>query len=516
MSDRAINVAVVKDTQDAPTSPGDVLAGKYEVERVLGKGAMGVVVSAMHQRLRERVALKFLLPSVSRNEELNARFQREARVTAKLRSEHVARVTDVGVLDSGAPYMVMEYLEGEDLRKILKREGPFEVMRALDYIIQACEGVAEAHSLGVIHRDLKPSNLFLTQRRDGSDLVKVLDFGVSKASLATIDPGESELTSTGSVLGSPRYMSPEQLIDSQRVDGRADVWSIATILYELLSGRAPFQAESAASVCAKILNDDTVEPIRNIRPEVPDELEAALDRALQKNLDLRTQDVGVFAKELAACIDSPSSSQSADRAVAMLAGAGSAPSHSLPAPSQTNPTVRSASQSRSRARSGQSSNTGVAWAGTKGQWPRSRVIGVAAVVVALAALVAFFVHSSGSKPASSTEPAASAPVAPTTPVAKASATPAPAKSAAPVASASAAPPAASAAPPAASAETAKKGQKEKSGGHTTRHVVPHHYRHRHASKPHHTSGKSSSTAKPTAPKPTATSQSSVNILEERQ
>lgn len=276
---------------------GSVLAGKYRVEKILGKGGMGVVVAAMHLHLREQVALKFLLPSVGRTEEFNARFLREAKVSAKLRNEHVVKVSDVGVLDNGAPYMVMEYLEGTPLNRILRQEAPLPVPRALDYIVQACEGLAEAHALGVVHRDLKPSNLFVTRRPDGSDLLKVLDFGISKAHL--LDAAEFEdLTAAGTLMGSPRYMSPEQLADTARVDDRADVWSLAVMLYEMLTGAPPFVAETHALTCMKVLGPNPPDSICARREDVPAALEAAIFHALERDLAARTADVGQFAEEL--------------------------------------------------------------------------------------------------------------------------------------------------------------------------------------------------------------------------
>ena len=202
-----------------PVAPGDVVGGKYRVERVLGRGGMGIVVAATHVHLRELVALKFLLTPGGQTSQVMARFLREAQITAKMRGQHVARVTDVGVLPNQVPYMVMEYLEGSDLRRIVRSRGPLPVEEAVDYVVQACEGVAEAHALGVVHRDLKPSNLFVSTGRDGAPLVKVLDFGVSKLS-QLLDEAAQELTGTGMLLGSPRYMSPEQLRSSASVDGR--------------------------------------------------------------------------------------------------------------------------------------------------------------------------------------------------------------------------------------------------------------------------------------------------------
>ncbi len=276
---------------------GDVLVGKYKVESILGQGGMGVVIAAMHLHLQERVALKFLRPGAGKSEEFNARFLREAQVTAKLRSEHIVKVSDVGTLESGAPYMVMEYVSGTDLRTLIKKEAPLPIPRAIDYIVQACEGLAEAHSFSVVHRDLKPSNLFVTTRRDGSDLVKVLDFGISKANLVNASEVE-DLTAAGALLGSPKYMSPEQLMNTAQVDERSDVWSLAVVLYEMLTGVPPFVAESHAATCMRVLGTGPPPSLCAKRDDVPPELEAAIFRALERDLARRTPNVAEFAEDI--------------------------------------------------------------------------------------------------------------------------------------------------------------------------------------------------------------------------
>ncbi|HNZ23958.1 MAG TPA: serine/threonine-protein kinase [Polyangiaceae bacterium] len=276
---------------------GDVLVGKYKVESILGQGGMGVVVAAMHLHLQERVALKFLRPGAGRSEEFNARFMREAQVSAKLRNEHIVKVSDVGMLESGAPYMVMEYISGVDLRSMLKKEGPLAIPRAIDYIIQACEGLAEAHSFSVVHRDLKPSNLFVTTRRDGTELIKVLDFGISKANLVSSSDLE-DLTAAGALLGSPKYMSPEQLTNTAQVDERSDVWSLGVVLYEMLAGTPPFVADTHAATCMRVLGTELPPSLCARRPDVPPELEAAIFRALERDLNRRTPNVAEFAEDV--------------------------------------------------------------------------------------------------------------------------------------------------------------------------------------------------------------------------
>jgi serine/threonine-protein kinase len=277
-----------------PVAIGEVLAGKYKVEDVLGVGGMGVVVAARHIQLEQKVALKFLRPEAMQSKEAVERFLREARNAVRLRSEHVAKVTDVGTLDSGAPYMVMEYLDGADLSRVVHATGSIAIEEAVYFVLQACEAIAEAHSLGIIHRDLKPQNLFVTRRVDGKPLVKVLDFGISK----TLDTaGGLSLTRTSSIMGSPLYMSPEQMRSSKNVDQRADIWALGVILYELLTGRVPFEAESVPELCLKVVQDEPTPP-KGLRPEVPEGLSAVVLKCLEKNVTNRFSNVAELAASL--------------------------------------------------------------------------------------------------------------------------------------------------------------------------------------------------------------------------
>ncbi len=278
-----------------PVEPGQILAGKFRIERVIGEGGMGIVAEATHLKLDERVALKFLRREVMRMPDVVARFDREGRSAVKLKSEHVARVMDVGHTEDGIPYMVMEYLEGKDLAQMLTEYGPLPITDAVEYVIQACEGVGEAHARGIVHRDLKPENLFLAQRSDGWRTVKVLDFGISKAVL--VGPSSVDLSSnnTSSIMGSPYYMSPEQLRSTRTVDHRADIWSLGVVLFELLTGMTIFdETKEFTELVADIL-EAPHRKLRAFRPDAPQGLEDVIDRCLEKDRTRRYQNVAELA-----------------------------------------------------------------------------------------------------------------------------------------------------------------------------------------------------------------------------
>ena len=277
---------------------GDVVAGRYKVEGVLGTGGMGVVMSAREVSSGRRAALKFLLPSAARVPQAKARFLREAKAAGAIRSEHVARVIEVGELENGAPFMVLEYLEGADFSAVLKQRRRLPVAEAVDLVLQAAVAVVEAHALGIVHRDLKPSNLFLTVRADRSPLVKVIDFGLSKMT-APNDLGarDASLTANDFAMGSPYYMSPEQLRGLKHVDARTDVWALGVILYELLAGRRPFDGTTLTAVCASIAAD-TQAPLTTLREDVPAALDALIGRCLEKDIKRRIQTVDELVRGL--------------------------------------------------------------------------------------------------------------------------------------------------------------------------------------------------------------------------
>ena len=240
--------------------PGDIVDGKYVIESLIGQGGMGAVFKAKHRVTGGVRAVKVMLAEAN-NPEAKTRFINEARAASGIQNEHVVRVDDVGE-ELGYAFMVLELLTGEDLAQILDREKmPMPPHLAVTYVVQALRGVAEAHALGIVHRDLKPSNLFLTSRSDGAKIVKVLDFGISKASNASgLNQSPSALTSTKAMLGSPLYMSPEQLRSSKSVDQRADIWAIGVILFELLTLSLPFMGDNLGELFAAILETDPTPP----------------------------------------------------------------------------------------------------------------------------------------------------------------------------------------------------------------------------------------------------------------
>jgi serine/threonine-protein kinase len=276
--------------------PGTLVAGKYRVERLLGRGGMGVVVEATHLELRVPVALKFLGDRYANRPDIVARFLREARAAAILRSAHVCRVTDVDRLDSGLPFIVMEMLVGRDLAKLLRADGPLSTAIAADYVLQACDAVAEAHEAGIVHRDLKPGNLFLTHHRDGAPLLKVLDFGVAKVH----SEDDHAITSNRAVIGSPTYMAPEQLRSARAADARSDIWSLGVVLHQLATGTTPFQGETIADLAIRAALDP-LPPLHG----VPAEYAQVVARCLAKAPEHRFQTAGELAAALAPIAGKP-------------------------------------------------------------------------------------------------------------------------------------------------------------------------------------------------------------------
>ncbi len=348
----------------------DVLADKYRIERELGRGGMGIVLSAIHLQLEERVAIKFLLPDLAHDPALVARFLREGRAAIKIRSEHVVRVRDVATLPGGTPYMVMEYLKGKNFEELLEEQGRLPAELAVDHLLQATEALAEAHALGMVHRDLKPANLFLAHRADGSPCVKVLDFGITKVTDAT-DTVNFDATKTSIIMGSPRYMSPEQMRSTRSIDARADIWALGVILHELITGAAPFDGTTMPDLLAAILQDPPP-PLRQRRPDVPQELEAIVAKCLEKDPAARFANVADLTQALAP-FGSASARVSADR-VSRVIRPRSPADTSTPAPI-VRTTIPSVSEFRSEPATGGSvtvSATADAW-GATGAPTRSKV-----------------------------------------------------------------------------------------------------------------------------------------------
>lgn len=275
------------------TRLGSVLDGKYELVRLLGRGGMGEVYEARHCQIGRRVALKFLLPDAARDERLVARFRVEARAAGSLAHENISAVYDVGCAD-GVHYLVMDYLDGADCARELASARVFSVSRAAEVGLQVCRGLASAHAHGIVHRDLKPANLFLCQRADGSELVKILDFGIAKL---RVDGASLLATDTGATMGTPYYMSPEQARGDDGIDARTDLYALGVILYELLSGRRPIRGDMPLQVLHRILTE-TPKPLSRLRPELPPKLCAIVHRALAKARDERFASAEELARAL--------------------------------------------------------------------------------------------------------------------------------------------------------------------------------------------------------------------------
>lgn len=275
---------------------GDLIGAKYRVERVIGAGGMGIVLAAWDPGLERRVAIKVLRPEMLVHADITQRFLREARAAARIQSDHVAQVMEVSLLADGTPFMVLEYLEGHDLSHQARGAEKPSLGEAVSWVIQACYALKEAHELGIVHRDLKPANLFLAQRRDGTARIKVLDFGISKLT-DPVDTLQAGITRTAVVMGSPEYMSPEQMLSTRDVDARSDIWSLGVILYELGTGSVPYPGETATQVYARVVASPTVPP-RLLRPQIPAELEAVILACLVVDRENRITSVSELVRRL--------------------------------------------------------------------------------------------------------------------------------------------------------------------------------------------------------------------------
>ena len=370
---------------------------------------MGFVVAATHLRLEQKVALKFLRNESMDNPEVVERFLREARASVRLRGEHVARVHDVGVHDDGRPFMVMELLEGADLSRTVKVRGPLSVEETVDYMLQVCEALAEAHALGIVHRDLKPANLFLTRTPAGLPLIKVLDFGISKANpLGDAGTSAPSITSSASMLGSPGYMAPEQMRSSRDVDARSDIWSMGIILFRLVSGHVPFHGDTLGDLLHKVMSEPTPS-LRTHCPNLPAGFEQVVEKCLMKQRIDRYANLAELASALVPFAGIDSARLSAHRVAMVLSGAGvSRPS--LPSGTPAVPAV-----SANQVTTNGTGTTRAAWTGTGSDKRRltklSAGIAVTAMVATLGAvgavIGAFVVRGRGVSAASATADVAS-------------------------------------------------------------------------------------------------------------
>lgn len=294
MSERLEPSDAEAETVSAQSRVGQVIAEKYRIERLLGRGGMGEVYEARHVVVGRRFALKFLHEHLARGRDSLSRFMREAQAAGALDSEHIAAVLDFDTAADGSPFLVMEYLAGESLATLLKREGPLPVPRAIAILAQVCAGLEVAHRAGIVHRDLKPDNLFVTQRPSGSELIKILDFGIAKLA----EPGaDGAITSSGAILGTPYYMAPEQARGEKSVDFRADIHALGVIAYELLAGQKPHPGDSYNAILAHILTQP-ITPLASLRSGLEPALVAVIERALASEPARRQSSIAELASEL--------------------------------------------------------------------------------------------------------------------------------------------------------------------------------------------------------------------------
>jgi serine/threonine-protein kinase len=292
---RRYATVVPSESFDVPFKPGEVLAGKYRILQLLGVGGVGFVMSAVHLGLDSTVALKFLKPEFLSNQEALRSFKLEAGASFKINSEHVVRVHDVDALANGMPFMVMELLNGRDLRQLLQHQRVLPAGLAVDIALQCCEALAAAHAMQIVHRDVKPENLFIIGSADVA-YVKMLDFGIARVSAATSSMGG--VTPSMVAVGTPPYMSPEQIRGSRNLDARTDQWSLGCVLYEALTGISPFARPSIMQSCAAVLEEEPAS-LRAARPELPEELERVVMRCLKKSAGDRYRDIAELACALA-------------------------------------------------------------------------------------------------------------------------------------------------------------------------------------------------------------------------
>ena len=275
---------------------GTILDGKYELTSLLGEGGMGAVYLAQHKLINRKLAVKFLHPQYADNEEVVTRFQREAQSAARIGHENIIEITDMGTADDGAPYIVMEFLEGDDVKGVLETDGVMPVPRAANIMVQALSALQAAHDVGIIHRDLKPENIYLVRKSSNPDYVKLLDFGISKFKELETD-GQKALTQTGTVLGTPHYMSPEQARGEQNLTPRSDIYAMGIILYQMLTGHLPFDAPNYNALLIKILTEDPPLP-ETLNPDLPEDIVETIKIAMARDVDERFETCEEFKAAL--------------------------------------------------------------------------------------------------------------------------------------------------------------------------------------------------------------------------
>jgi len=281
--------------ESLPLEPGAWIADRYRVMRKLGEGGMGILYACLDSVLSREVAVKLMQRSLAAEPLLAERLMQEARLAAQLR-RHVAQVFDCGMLETGEPFIVMELLSGQDLYAVLRESGPLSPHEVASVMLQVCDGLSEAHEKGIVHRDLKPENLFCANEPDGTSMIKIVDFGVSKQLRGRQIRAQTNPTES---VGSPQYMSPEQISSPSEVDARTDIWSLGVVMFELLTGALPFNGAGPAQVCASVLTD-AVPTISRYRSDVPPALEFIVQRCLEKNREQRFANVDELAGALKA------------------------------------------------------------------------------------------------------------------------------------------------------------------------------------------------------------------------
>ena len=421
VSGRAPVRSSVQSVTETAAAVGDVVSGKYLIEGSLGEGGVGRVMMARNIELDERVALKFLKPEMLSQPEIVGRFMREAKAACSIKSEYVASVYDVGQTEGGAPYLVMDYLDGKDLGAVIHERGPLSVRESSEFLLQACEGIAVAHSLGIVHRDIKPENLFVTTRA-GMSVIKVLDFGISKTALTgSVFGSEIPLLKTVNLMGTPLYMSPEQVRCSDAIDARSDIWALGMVLYEVLTGTLPFPTTSLTELCAAIL-EQPLQSLAQHRNDLPDAFVAVVEKCLEKDPAKRYQNVSELA--IALMPFAPRRARiCAERATQALAAKGLAEARrfdsTMPPPdlsrSSQNPLYISSTIPRLGSLPniplGETSSLAAAAVATTTTPPSNRkklgaVLAVCALVVAVVAIVIVKSTASGPAPITATAPPA--------------------------------------------------------------------------------------------------------------